>query len=164
MSKTISVFHLDDARSWRGGQQQVLYLHRGLLQEGVDSTVVTPAGSTLAQRCSREDLPLWTLPLRGIGSLSSLWRLARAAQSKGAILHSHTAHTHTTALLCCSLKPKLKLVVSRRVDFVPASTPLNRWKYQNEHVDRYLAISSGVERVLLKSGVPKERIARVPSG
>jgi len=164
MSKPISVLHLDDARTWRGGQQQVLYLHRGLLEKGIDSTVVTPEGSALARRCRREELPLWTLPLRGIRSLGSIGRLASKAESENAILHSHTAHTHTTALLCCYLKPQLKLVVSRRVDFVPSATRLNRWKYRNARVDRYLAISSGVERVLLSSGVPKERIARVPSG
>jgi glycosyltransferase involved in cell wall biosynthesis len=164
MSKPISVLHLDDARTWRGGQQQVLYLHRGLLAEGVDSTVVTPAGSALARRLQDEGLPLWTLPLRGIRALPSAWHLARRAESTGAILHSHTAHTHTTGLLCCYFKPRLALVVSRRVDFVPASSATNRWKYRNKHVDRYLAISSGVERVLLASGVSKERIRRVPSG
>ena len=58
LSPPLSVLHLDDARTWRGGQQQVLYLHRGLLDEGHDSTVVCPRGSALAQRLRREDLPV----------------------------------------------------------------------------------------------------------
>ncbi len=164
LSPPISVLHLDDARTWRGGQQQVLYLHRGLLREGCDSTVVCPEGSALAQRIQREGLPVWELPLRGVAMLSSLWRLAQRARRQGALLHAHTAHTHTLGLLCCHLRGEIPLLVSRRVDFPIRDGVLNRLKYGSARVRLYLAISSGVEEALLSVGVSGEHIRRVASG
>jgi glycosyltransferase involved in cell wall biosynthesis len=50
------------------------------------------------------------------------------------------------------------------VDFPIDTHRAKRRKYLDRRVDRYLAISSGVERCLLNGGVKPERIRRVPSG
>ena len=50
MNSSPTVFHLDDALSWRGGEQQVLYLHRGLLRQGWRSVVICRPGSEFQER------------------------------------------------------------------------------------------------------------------
>lgn len=157
-----TVIHLDDARSWRGGEQQVLYLHRGLVARGVDSWVACASGGAFAERLAREGLPHRTLAMRGGHDLVSAGRLARWA-APGTILHAHTSHAHDLGLWARRLGHAGPLVVSRRVDF-PIRGPLARAKYRSRRVDRYLAISSGVEAMLLAAGVAADRIRRIPSG
>jgi glycosyltransferase involved in cell wall biosynthesis len=158
------ILHLDDARSWRGGEQQVLYLHRGLLERGVDSVVVCPPHSTFADRLREEALPSWPWPQWGALDLLSAWRLGREARRRPALVHTHTSHAHSTALLAARLSGGFPLVVSRRVDFPIDTHRAKRRKYLDRRVGLYLAISSGVERCLLDGGVEPQRIRRVPSG
>jgi glycosyltransferase involved in cell wall biosynthesis len=53
-------------------------------------------------------------------------------------------------------------VVSRRVDF--AIGPVSRWTKYRVGVDRYIAITRAVARVLERGGVSARRIVLVPSG
>lgn len=74
----------------------------------------------------------------------------------------HTAHAHAlgvTASRACGVGRR---VVSRRVDF--AIGPVSRWIKYRVGVDRYIAITRAVARVLERGGVPARRIAVVPSG
>ena len=162
--RPLRVLHLDDALSWRGGEQQVLYLHEGLLEQGVDSLVVCPPDSAFAERLQERSLPFWALAQRGgFGSLAA-WRLGGRARREGAIVHAHTSHAHSLALWASHLRGRFPLVVSRRVDFAVGQDALGRRKYLSRRVDRYLAISSQVERMLRQAGVPATRIRRIPSG
>src|SRR5439155_15760431 len=56
-----------------------------------------------------------------------------------------------------------RLVVTRRMDYVPAGGPYVRLLY-NHAVDAIIAISEGVRAALLRVGVRAERIRVVPSG
>jgi glycosyltransferase involved in cell wall biosynthesis len=160
----LSILHLDDSRHWRGGQQQVLYLHRGLLEQGVDSCVVCIRGSALAQRLARSDLPFRTLPLRASFDPYSAWRLAAMAHEEQALVHAHTSHGHSLALFASTLRHGFPLVVSRRVAFAVGENYASRRKYRSQRVDLYLAISAKVEAALRQGGVEAKRIRRVPSG
>jgi glycosyltransferase involved in cell wall biosynthesis len=162
--RPISVLHVADARSWRGGEQQVLYLHRGLLDRGVDSTVVCAGGGAFHRRLREEQLPHRTLPLHGSWDPISAWRLGGLARASGALVHTHTSHAHGLALAASYLRGRFPLVVSRRVDFAVGRTPIGRFKYHSDRVDLFLAISSGVRDVLATGGVDPERIRLVPSG
>ncbi len=158
------ILHLDDARSWRGGEQQVLYLHEGLLEQGVDSLVVCPPDSAFAERLREHSLPFWALPQRGGFDPVAAWRLGGRARREGAIVHAHTSHAHSLALWASHLRGRFPLVVSRRVDFAVGKDAAGQRKYLSRRVDCYLAISSQVETVLREAGVPAARIRRVPSG
>ena len=158
------ILHLDDARSWRGGQQQVLYLHEGLLAAGLDSRIVCQAGGALETRLREAHLPHYSLRMRGGHDLVAARRIGRLCRQESAVLHAHTSHAHDLALWASRLGGRMPLVVSRRVDFRVDGSWLRRRKYRSRRVDRYLAISSAVERELLRGGVAPERIRRVPSG
>ncbi|RYZ62733.1 MAG: glycosyltransferase family 1 protein [Proteobacteria bacterium] len=57
----------------------------------------------------------------------------------------------------------MKLVVHRRVDYPPGGSWLNRFKYINQRIDRYIAISQAIGDILIDYGVPKESISIVRS-
>jgi glycosyltransferase involved in cell wall biosynthesis len=158
------ILHLDDAKSWRGGQQQVLYLHEGLLVAGLDSRVICQTGGALESRLRQRRLPHYALRMRGGHDLLAARRIGRLCRREGALLHAHTSHAHDLALWASRLCGHMPLVVSRRVDFRIDGSWWRRRKYRDRRVDRYLAISSAVELELLRGGVEPQRIRRVPSG
>lgn len=159
-----TIFHLDDTRTWRGGEQQVLYLHQGLLALGEDSRVVCQRHGALHQRLVAERLPHYAIGINGGHDLAAAWRIRHLARDASCVLHTHTSHAHDLGLWVRRLGGRARLVVSRRVDFPVGRGRSGRWKYRNRRVDRYLAISSAVERELLQGGVDADRIRRVPSG
>src|SRR5439155_659536 len=68
---------------------------------------------------------------------------------------------HALAPLC--RRPGVRLVATRRMDYVPAGGPYVRFLY-NRAVDAVVAISEGVRDALVRVGVRRERIRVVPSG
>ena len=158
------IFHLDDASTWRGGEQQVLYLHRGLLAHGHDSRVICRTGSAFHERLRQERLPHYAIGIHGGHDPGAAWRIRRLLARPRALLHTHTSHAHDLGLWASRLGARARFVVSRRVDFPLGRGWTGRRKYLNRRVDRYLAISSAVETELLRGGIEASRIRRVPSG
>jgi glycosyltransferase involved in cell wall biosynthesis len=159
-----TVYHLDDAMSWRGGEQQVAYLHRGLLARGWDSTVICRRGGALHQRLEAARLPHRAMTIRGSQDLHAAWKIGSLARKHRALLHAHTSHAHDLSLWASRLRGRFPLVVSRRVDFPVGRSFFARRKYLSDRIDRYYAISSAVESELLAASVAADRIRRVPSG
>lgn len=158
-----SVLHLNAARTWRGGEQQTLYLAQGLARSGIKQAIVGRPGSALEERAKQAGVEF--IPMR-IGSeldLLSAGRIRDLARSRGfRILHAHTAHMHSIGLLARMRAGDLRLVVSRRVDFHVRG--LSILKYKNGWVDRFIAISNNVRNILIQDGVPPEKISLAFSG
>jgi len=142
------ILHLDNGREMRGGQWQVLRLHRGLLERGHESFLLARGDSPLLRAAQREGLDCAALHALRIGHLSRSFDL----------VHAHDAHTHTLA----SLFARVPLVVSRRVAFPVGATAVSRWKYGQ--ADLYLAVSQFVARQLRLGGVEGDRIRVVYDG
>jgi len=77
------------------------------------------------------------------------------------VVHFHTARAHALAPFCRGRGARL--VVTRRMDYVPRGGPYARFLY-NRAVDAVIAISEGVRAALLRAGVRPERVRVVPSG
>jgi len=159
-----TIFQLNDARSWRGGEQQVLYLHEGLLELDRDSRVICQRDSALHQVLAERKLPHYALRMMGGHDPGAALKMARLMANENTLLHAHTSHAHDLGLWAKRLGARSRLVISRRVAFAPSGGWLGRRKYLNRRVDLYLAISSAVQQVLLESGVSPDRIRLVPSG
>ncbi len=127
-------------------------------------TLCAPAGSPLAERAAALGIEVMTLPLRGEWDIFSSRAMRRWITEHGVhLVHTHDAHAHALALRAVRPLSSVKLVVHRRVDFPIARGWLGRRKY-GPRVDRFIAISTGVADVLARGGVPRERIAVIPSG
>lgn len=155
------IIHVDSGRSWRGGQRQVFLLATGLRDLGYRTLVVAPAGSPLIRRAERAGLPTYRLTLRGEWDLRSARELRAVAREWGAnIVHAHDARSHSIIRLAMIGKRKTRLVVTRRVAFTPKQV---RLKYRHG-IDAFIAISHAVRQVMVKAGVPPDRIEVVYSG
>ena len=73
--RSLTIFHLDDARTWRGGQQQVLYLHQRFLAHDHDSRVICQDGGAFHERLVEERLPDYAIRMPGDHDLCAASRL-----------------------------------------------------------------------------------------
>ncbi len=159
----MKIAHLDTGRSWRGGQGQVLSLLLGLRERGHELLLLAPPGPLL-ERARGAGLPVSEWRARGELDWAAAWSARRRLRRfHPQVAHLHTAHAHTLGVLAARAAGVPAVVVSRRVDFAVGRHPLSGLKYRLP-VDRYLAISHGVEAVLLRAGIPAARISVVPSG
>ena len=164
---TVAMFsiHIDTARTWRGGQNQVLLTVLGLRAIGHRAMLVAHAEGELRQR-AREGLELIPLAPRTEMDLSAAWRLSRLIkQLRPDVLHAHDPHGVAMAALALSMSTQLAkppLVAARRVDFHIKGNALSRWKYRQ--VDCFICASEAIRQMLIGDGVPESRAVTVHEG
>jgi glycosyltransferase involved in cell wall biosynthesis len=157
--------HIDTARTWRGGQNQVLLTVMGLRALGHRTVLVAHAEGQLRQRAA-EGLDLVPLAPRTEMDLTAAWRLSRVIkQLRPDIVHAHDPHGVAMAALALSMSTQVAkppLVAARRVDFHLRGNALSRWKYRQ--VDCFLCSSDAIRDMLVGDGVPRAAAATVYEG
>jgi L-malate glycosyltransferase len=157
--------HIDTARTWRGGQNQVLVTVMGLRALGHRATLIAHPGGELRQRV-KEGLDLIPLAPTTEMDLGAAWRLSRLIKRlKPDIVHAHDPHGVAMAALALSMSTQLAkppLVAARRVDFHLRGSALSRWKYRQ--VDCFICVSEAIRSMLLTDGVPAARAVVVNEG
>jgi glycosyltransferase involved in cell wall biosynthesis len=157
--------HIDTARTWRGGQNQVLLTVLGLGELGHRAALVAHPGGELRAR-AREGLALAPLAPRSEMDFRAAWQLARVVrQWRPDIVHAHDPHAVALAALALSMgsfERRPPLVAARRVDFPLRQNAFSRWKYRQ--VDRFICASHLIARMLVDAGIEPDRIATVHEG
>ncbi|MHC5010900.1 MAG: glycosyltransferase [Planctomycetota bacterium] len=165
----MKVLHFNLESGWRGGEQQILYLLRGLRERDVPQELLCRKNSVLCERARADGFTVHeTSPAAPLDPVVA-FRLARRIRRGGFdVLHLHTAHAQGLGLLACgslgSRRPRT--VVTRRVDFSifrHSVLGLNRLKY-TRGVDRILCVSHRVRDVLLEDGIPSDLLTVVHDG
>ncbi|MBM40822.1 MAG: hypothetical protein CL483_02715 [Acidobacteria bacterium] len=157
--------HVDTARTWRGGQNQVLLTVLGLRSRGHRAALVAHPDGELQRRAAEgPDL----IPIANTGEMDfvAAWRLSRLLRAmRPDVVHAHDAHAVAMVALARSLGPLYpppRFVVSRRVDFHIRDNTFSRWKYSK--VDLFLCASNAIRKMLIGDGVPAERTTTVHDG
>jgi L-malate glycosyltransferase len=161
--------HVDTARTWRGGQNQVLLTVNGLRAIGHRAALVAHPGGELRRRAA-EGLELIPIAPRTEMDLSAAWKLSRLVKQLAPdVIHAHDPHGVAMASLALSLGapaakggPMPVLVASRRVDFHLKGNSFSRWKYRQ--VDCFIAASEAIRRMLVADSVPEDRTVTVHEG
>jgi glycosyltransferase involved in cell wall biosynthesis len=157
--------HIDTARTWRGGQNQVLLTVNGLGELGHRAALVAHPDGELRKRAS-EGLELIPLVPRMEVDLSAGWRLSRVVKRlRPDVVHAHDPHAIAMAALALSFgggRPSPVLVASRRVDFHLKPNSFSRWKYRQ--VDCFIAASEAIRRMLVADRIAAERTVTVHEG
>src|SRR6186997_142976 len=156
--------HIDTARTWRGGQNQVLLTVNGLREIGHRAALVAHPDGELRRRAA-EGLDLIPIAPKSEVDLSAAWKLSRVIKRLGPdVIHAHDPHGIAMAslalsLAASSLKVDPAFVASRRVDFHLNKTSFSRWKHRQ--VDCFVAASEAIRQMLIGDGVPAERTVTV---
>lgn len=172
----MKTLHLDTESTWRGGQQQLLYLLEGLAARGIGATLLAQPGSPVVERARAAGIDARPFASCGEADLLAAWRLARLLRGEPFdVFHCHTAHAHGIGVAARWLTPRLrqpKLVVARRVLFgwnpsLPPSAQAGlsgfaRWKYRQ--AGRIIAVSNAVRQGLVHYGLEEARIVVVRDG
>jgi glycosyltransferase involved in cell wall biosynthesis len=159
--------HVDTARTWRGGQNQVLLTVNGLRAIGQRAAIVAHPDGELRKRVA-EGLELVPIAPRTEVDLTAAWRFSRLIKRLAPdIIHAHDPHGVAMASLALSMgsasSPRLPaLVASRRVDFHLKGNAFSRWKYRQ--VDCFIAASETIRQMLVADGVLAERTVTVHEG
>lgn len=164
--RRLKTLHLNTERTWRGGEQQTLYLASGLEGFGHLARVCCVPGGALSRRARKAGLEVVEIPARGELDWLAAWRISRHLKREGYdIFHMHTSHAHGLGILVSVFHRGPRRVVHRRVDFsiFRNRLKLSRYKYARD-VDRYVAISEAVKAVMVEDGIPEGKISVVPSG
>lgn len=157
----LRILHVHTSYGWRGGENQVYLLLKGLKERGVESFLVTSPGSALSEKAKEIEIPVKEINFKSELDLVAINIIVKILREKKIdILHAHTSHAHSLAGISGRIAGK-RVVVTRRVDFPPRGI-LSRWKY-HRLVDIIIAISHAIERILRDIGIPQERIRYVPS-
>jgi len=163
LGESINILHIDSESTWRGGENQLLLLHQGLIQLGHSSMIITQPNSELAIKLRMMNENFVEIPMRSEFDFPAAGKISRIIKNKRIhIIHTHTAHSHSIGVLAKMLRRSVKLIAHRRVDFPLKKNIFSRMKYSK--TDRIIAISEGVKNALLKSGIEEKRIAIVYSG
>ncbi len=157
--------HIDTARTWRGGQRQVLLTVLGLRELGHRTVLVAHPEGELAARAS-EGHDLIRLAPRAEVDLHAGWKLSRIVRElEPDIVHAHDPHAVALASLALSFMTTgtcPRLVASRRVAFHLKSHAFSRWKYHQVHC--FIAASNAIRQMLIGDGIDPARIATVYEG
>jgi L-malate glycosyltransferase len=143
--RPLSIIHVDTEETWRGGQEALLTLARGLRARGYRQTIVCPPSSVLAERAQADGFPIAKLRLRTAD-----------------IVHAHSGRAQTVAYWKTFTAP-VRRVVTRHVAFKPKHAFLYRLKYTRT-CHGIIAVSDAVRRGLIDSGVPAAKIEIIHTG
>jgi L-malate glycosyltransferase len=161
----VFALHIDTARTWRGGQQQVLLTVVGLRARGHRAVLVAHREGELFRRASEGPDLVPLAPANEI-DLAAAWKLSKIIrQWKPEIVHAHDPHAVSMAALALSFgapEPRPKTIASRRVDFHLQSHAFSQWKYRQ--MDGFIAASQAIKKILVADGIPAGRIEVVHDG
>jgi len=166
--RSLKILHINTELTWRGGEQQALYLMEGLNQRGQISHLICQPNSAVYERARQKNIVIFPVRMKGEFDFSAAFKIARIIKKeKYEIVHSHTSHAHSLVMWASLLLRKKPVrIVSRRVDFSIFRhnfLGMNRYKY-TRGADHIIAVAHKVKDVLIRDGIPSEKISVVHSG
>jgi glycosyltransferase involved in cell wall biosynthesis len=162
----IRSLHVDTARTWRGGQHQVLLTVTGLEELGQPAILVAHESGELKRRAS-EGLRFIGFAPKSEFDVHAAWQLGRVlGDVRPDIVHAHDATAVSLAGMALTMNStspvRPRLVAARRVDFHLKHHAFSRWKYKK--VDLFIAASKTIAAILVQDQIPPQKIAVVHDG
>lgn len=157
--------HIDTARSWRGGQNQVLLTVIGLRNRGHRAVLVAHPDGELARRASEGHDLVRLAPAHEVDFAAAFKLLRVIREYAPDIIHAHDPHAVSMAAMALSTLPAGKspaFAIARRVDFHLKRNAFSRWKYKQ--VDAAICSSNAIRQMVIEDGVAEDRAFTVHEG
>ncbi len=145
----MKVLHLCSERGWRGGEQQVVYLVEELALQGIQVVLAIKKGSALERYCIESNKKFYTVPYTTAIDPYSAYRVMQICKNEGIdIIHMHSSKAHGVGVLSSYFGNVIPLVLSRRVEFVPKSNWITKWKYTHRSIKRIIGVSKRISQIM----------------
>ncbi|HUH75667.1 MAG TPA: glycosyltransferase family 4 protein [Chitinophagales bacterium] len=147
--KNRKILHISSADIWRGAEQQIIYLYKGLQEAGNQQMIFCIKDGLLAKYCSENQITYQTYQRNtGINFQLALLIKKYTRENTVDIIHIHDPHAHHAYLTAYILGLKVPAILHRRVDFPTAQNGFSAWKYQCKGIKKIICVSKEVQRVL----------------
>ncbi len=158
--------HVVSPFSWRGGEQQVVFLYEELQKLGVFQLLVCPKGSATEKYCRKHNFNYQALKKRaGIDFIFARQMHQLCVKERINLLHPHDSHAHTFSVLSKVIfKNPADIILQRRVDFPVSKSWFSRFKYNHPSIKRILCVSQAIADVMRPDINQPEKITVVHDG
>ena len=148
--------------TWRGGENQARLLAEES-QSDIKSFFIFPKGSAADNRLS-EKFPHFYHSFKRLDFLKNLSSLTDWIQTADIqVIDCQSSKAHNLGLIIKRKLPHLRLVIHRRVDYLPSKHFFGRLKYLSPRIDAYVGISQAIAEILKSYGVPADKVHMVRS-
>lgn len=162
------ILHINTSKEWRGGENQTLYLVKGLDSLNVKQTIILQPNSPLQEKISTLKLTnskVYPLSMKSEWDWKAVKEIRKIIQEENiSLVHTHTGNAHSLAFFAKKKNDPWKLIVSRRVDFKIRKNFFSRWKYYSPLVDLYVCVSKYIHKLLIQEGVDPRKVITIQSG
>ena len=155
----MKVLHINSEKSWRGGEQQMIYLLETLSEE-VESYICCRINSKVHDYVLKNEIPHLALKFKGFKLIDSLRLKKFVLSEKINIIHTHTSNAHTLAYYASIFGLVKPIIVSKRTDF-PVRSP---YKFNHKNIKRILCVSEMIKKITQRNIINKDRAVTVYSG
>ena len=160
------VLHISSPKTWRGGEQQLIYLAEELKALGVEQVIMCPFNSQVHKYCLKNHLSHVTY-FKGFSANPMVaFRVAHVCSKERIdLIHVHDSHAHNFAILSAVLtKNERPIIVSRRVDFAIQGSSMSLLKYNHPNIKKVVCVSAAIRDVMLEFIEDKSKLEVVHSG
>lgn len=165
MGRKLKILHISTEKSWRGGEQQIAYLIENLPKQEVESIVFVFEHSAFHQYLKDKKYTYIAYSNKSALHFKNIRLLNQVVKDEDIdILHAHSSNAHSLAFLKNLVFKQTKLVVSRRVDFIPKMTFFSKCKYNHSSINKYICVSHAIENIMKNSVSDSSKVTTVHSG
>jgi glycosyltransferase involved in cell wall biosynthesis len=160
----LSFLFIDTERVWRGGQNQLLTLVKGLHERGHKIHLVCEPGTLLENHAREMEIEVWPLKIRSEAGFLSLLRLIPILRKiRPQILAFNTPKAILIGTVASRFVPVGVRIIFRRVSFPIRKSCFTRFKY-TWGIDCIVAISESIRSQLQIGGLPVSKIKTIYEG
>lgn len=167
MKKKINILHISTPSTFRGGENQLILLSRGLKSySSINQAVLCPKNSELSRKLLDEKIKHFDYLKNARLSFNNLTAYRNTIQQfRPDIIHLHDSAAHTLAFVQeIFYKEKIPLILHRRVVFKSGKGIFGQLKYNLQTIKKYIAVSGAVKESLEKIVKQKNKIEVIYSG
>lgn len=161
----MKVLHLSSESTWRGGEQQIIYLVDETRKLGVDAVIGCRKNSVVEKYCKSNEIPFVSLPFKSAYHISTACKIIKYCKKEGIeLIQTHTSKGHTMAVIAGLLGLNIPQILTRRVDFPIKDNWLSRFKYNYSKIKRIICISETIHQMTAIDIKDKSKLITIHSG
>jgi glycosyltransferase involved in cell wall biosynthesis len=161
----MNVLHISSEASWRGGEQQIMYLVEESRKLGVNAMVACRKGSKVEEYCRNNNLPFYTLPFSSAYDLRTALGIKRLCKKLNVdLIQTHTSKSHTLSVIAGVLGLDVPQILTRRVDFAVKDNWFSRFKYNYRKIKKVICISETILEITKRDIKDVSKLTMIHSG